>query len=405
MMSIVRWALLLTGVLLAVAVLAQDTAAPSRLGTLVMPCNYDDVYSFSDGLALVERNDQWGYVNTTGREVIPCKYLISCMCFGLTEHLACLCADGRFGFLDKTGQTVIPFQYTEAAPFAEGLAVVRQGDKWGFIDKAGQSVVPVHYDFALPFSEGLAAVKLGKCWGFIDTTGREVIPLKYEDADAFHGGLAAVRLNHQWGFIDKTGNEIIACKYHLYESFAEGIAGVLTGNRLGFIDRTGQEIVPSPVRILVSQWLFRRGHGGRMPARQMGVHQYRGARSHSINLYGRRQLQEGLARVQLNGAWGYIDKTGQLVIPLRYAKALSFSEGLAGVQVNGKWGFIDKTGREVIVPTYEDVLAFPADWPASSLMANGDLSASSHRPTFAQAPSGPVGSSSPRIVSMGMCPK
>ena len=37
------------------------------------------------------------------------------------------------------------------------------------------------------------------------------------------------------------------------------------------------------------------------------------------------------------------------VIKLKYDDAESFSEGLAGVQRNEKWGFINTKGKEVII--------------------------------------------------------
>jgi len=60
-----------------------------------------------------------------------------------------------------------------------------------------------------------------------------------------------------------------------------------------------------------------------------------------------------------NYEWGFIDKTGKLVIPLVYDWVWDFSEGLAVVVQNGKCGFIDKTG-EVVIPfgVYDDVFDF-----------------------------------------------
>jgi hypothetical protein len=53
-------------------------------------------------------------------------------------------------------------------------------------------------------------------------------------------------------------------------------------------------------------------------------------------------FSEGLAPVEVNGKWGFIDTKGNMVIPAVYDSAGSFSEGLAQVKVNGKWGYIDK---------------------------------------------------------------
>ena len=60
-----------------------------------------------------------------------------------------------------------------------------------------------------------------------------------------------------------------------------------------------------------------------------------------------------MAGVKLNGKWGFIDKTGRMVIPAVYDDATAFSEGLVAVTVNGKTGFIDKTGKMVIPAVYD----------------------------------------------------
>ena len=60
-------------------------------------------------------------------------------------------------------------------------------------------------------------------------------------------------------------------------------------------------------------------------------------------------FSEGFAKVQLDEKWGYIDKTGNEIIPLKYDFANDFSDGLAIVVINEKFGFIDKkTKREII---------------------------------------------------------
>jgi tetratricopeptide (TPR) repeat protein len=59
-------------------------------------------------------------------------------------------------------------------------------------------------------------------------------------------------------------------------------------------------------------------------------------------------FSEGLACVELNGKWGFMDEQGHTVIPLTYNVVYPFSEGLARVELNEKWGFVDKQGHEVI---------------------------------------------------------
>ena len=47
-------------------------------------------------------------------------------------------------------------------------------------------------------------------------------------------------------------------------------------------------------------------------------------------------LSDGLARIERDGKYGFIDKTGKVVIPLNYDDAWYFSEGLAAVERNDK---------------------------------------------------------------------
>jgi hypothetical protein len=69
-------------------------------------------------------------------------------------------------------------------------------------------------------------------------------------------------------------------------------------------------------------------------------------------------FSDGLAAVH-KGGWGYIDRTGKVVIPARYLQARPFSEGVAPVKGQSGWLFIDKTGRPVDgLSGFEDATSF-----------------------------------------------
>jgi hypothetical protein len=59
------------------------------------------------------------------------------------------------------------------------------------------------------------------------------------------------------------------------------------------------------------------------------------------------------------GFRGFIDTKGRYVIDGSTYKNLGdFSEGLASFQQDKTWGFIDKTGKVVIQPTFDQVWPF-----------------------------------------------
>ena len=62
---------------------------------------------------------------------------------------------------------------------------------------------------------------------------------------------------------------------------------------------------------------------------------------------------------EASGKYGYIDKTGKVVISPQFDNAHWFQEGLAKVAIggtrpgcsDGKWGYIDRNGNYIWSPT------------------------------------------------------
>ena len=70
-------------------------------------------------------------------------------------------------------------------------------------------------------------------------------------------------------------------------------------------------------------------------------------------------FSEGMACVKLNGKYGFINKLGQEIIPLKYDfVAGEFNEGMAGVELNGKYVYVNKLGQEIVPPKYDFVWEF-----------------------------------------------
>lgn len=299
-----------------------------KMGNEVIPCIYDFMEgidcSFHEGLAFVWQGDNCYFINKEGKKAFDFKYDAASH---FSEGLANVCKDGKCGYIDKKGNEVIALTDKYIGyDFSEGLAAVMSMDgKLGFIDMKGNVVIPFNYDmteFDTPlFSEGYAAVQKGGKYGFIDKNGKEVIPLKYDFAYPFSEGLAVVMLYesesqlNKFGFLDKNGNMVIPCEYGSATSFSEGYAAVSVweGGEFFFIDKNGKQP-------------FSTSSDGNIGS-----------------------FHDGFASVgsQVNGESliGFIDKEGREVIPCKYDDAFGFSEGLAVVQKDGIYGFVDKKGN------------------------------------------------------------
>lgn len=81
-----------------------------------------------------DASGKWGFVDQQGNTAIPCKYdWVKCF----REGLAAVELNGKQGFIDKQGNTVIPLKYDIAFSFSKGLAVVDLNGKWGYINTRG----------------------------------------------------------------------------------------------------------------------------------------------------------------------------------------------------------------------------------------------------------------------------
>lgn len=111
-----------------------------EFGKIVVPCKYNAVTNYYEGLACVESDKRkWGFVDLDGNEVIPCKWEdVGFFSDGLAYAED---AFGRIGFIDKKGRVVIPCQYSDVAPFHHGKTFVKDTKgTWHQIDKTGAIV-------------------------------------------------------------------------------------------------------------------------------------------------------------------------------------------------------------------------------------------------------------------------
>jgi len=59
-------------------------------------------------------------------------------------------------------------------------------------------------------------------------------------------------------------------------------------------------------------------------------------------------------KVQLNGKWGIVNRSGEEIVPPKYDSISDWkSNDIRVVRLNGKYGFINEHGREFIPPQYE----------------------------------------------------
>ena len=204
---------------------------------------------FSDGLAAVEVNGEWGYIDESGEIVIELEYDKA----GEFQHGVAPVYDaeyfkpgdllkydytnendlGRWGLINTRGSSMTRFMYRSISPFVNGLvfAVIATDPR---IDLNMYTILRpdgsrIHdemylYDTPSPFSSGLTPAQDV----FLDENGKTYFYKKFRLVRGFSDGLAAVIPNGKmrWGYVDTVGDLVLPVQYVYACAFDDGYAFV-----------------------------------------------------------------------------------------------------------------------------------------------------------------------------------
>lgn len=200
----------------------------NRDSVLVTPIQYEDVYSIitdavpgssydefikahnlkwdwswdKGQLMSVSQNGKWGYINESGKEVIPVVYddVRESIVFKGRDLIG-VGKDEKYGFVNWNGVEAIPLEYDYVSRFYNGafgvnldkdlVPVVKNG-KMGFIDNTGCTIISFDYeplyniDYIAPvmfrpvWSDGKTCLKKDGKFGLVDLKGSAITGFKYD---------------------------------------------------------------------------------------------------------------------------------------------------------------------------------------------------------------------------------
>ncbi len=293
----------------------------------------------------------------------------------------------KTGFINSSGKVVIKPQFTSAGEFSEGLAIIfiREGDEtsYGYISKKGRFVIeprPLSKETDVKgygeFHDGLASIPVKDKYGYIDTSGIFVIAPEldlpeYGDLKSrdYSEGFTVIEVDGKYGYMDTSGKIAIEPQFDFACPFSEGLARIRNDDEENggwrFTDSTGQIVISHIEAKHVSG--FHDGLACLETDNGFGYIDKEGAMAIEPGLVVAEDFSEGLALVWIEEddtpRCAFIDTTGELVIkPGDIANCRSFHDSRAaakiGPELTGGWGFVDKTGEFVIEPQYSEVEDF-----------------------------------------------
>lgn len=241
-------------------------------GKEVIPFEYEDGRSFSEGLAAVKRNNKWGFIDEHNNVVIPFEF------------------DNAY---------VPPGRSDDSYNFFNGLAKVQKGINCGMIDKQGAVKVPFEYSNIYNTGKSdIIAVQLpypSGAWGFVDTSGRQLAPAEFEFSYYQFAANGAVPLMKQldpdpakrvnkYALFNASFQPVTDFKFDAIFWIDDSLGIAIQDNRKGIINSEGKMIIPCIFDQLIA-------------------------------------AEKNMLQASLNGKSGYLSKNGDTIIPFAIGEA------------------------------------------------------------------------------------
>jgi hypothetical protein len=229
-------------------------------GALVIPYTLPSGSGdFHDGVAVVSQGDLQGFLDRTGKLVVP----VECATVGQAgSGLVPVQRErrGKYGYLRRDGSVAIPAKYAAASGFSDDLAWVSEdGEKFGVIDPRGAWVIEPRYAAFRGFVDGLAPVYVsdeptggkwdGGAWTLIDRKGKVQYPPTWFWAGDLGEGLlcVATKANHErYGLADRKGKLVVPATFEQPLVFEHGLAQVRGGAKTSYLNAKGRIVYTEP---------------------------------------------------------------------------------------------------------------------------------------------------------------
>jgi hypothetical protein len=157
-------------------------------------------------------------------------------------------------------------------------------------------------------------------WGYIDINGSVVVDFQYEHANRYHRGHAVVVKEGHYGILDGDGLELLPPQYDGLDILPKTDSGLYLIHQehqwKGAVNEQGQLIFPP---------------------------QYTQVRTYQ---------EDRIAVQSTTGAWGFLDRKGEVVVPITQRRIRDYKEGRAAFMKKHRWGFYDKNGQAVVEAKY-----------------------------------------------------
>lgn len=308
-----------------------------------------DSKNAKDTCLIASKNGKYGVVKN-GKELI--NYSYQGIEYDSNNSLFELDKNGKYGIIDYTGKSIIPVEYTGIEIKGIYIQTFKDEEETIFYDLSGEIIKDLKYSSILKTQNENYYITINEYgfYGIINSKNEELIENKYNYIEyLFEDYFIVANKNGNLGVINSKGEIKVDLKYDVLQKIdnTNVIEAKILKESKSYFYSINLDLVYSAKKAFIYK-----------EDEYLKVYSQLEDKYLSFDgkiLESKDVLKNNaLLADKKDDKWGFVDRSGNLVVDYQYDKVTEFNEyGFAGIKVDNKWGVIDLSGDIIQEPIYE----------------------------------------------------
>lgn len=323
-------------------------------GKQIAECQYEEITTVEgiENAIKVKKDGKYGVIDSEGKEILKPEY-IAIEALGKDNKAGYIVQNDerKYGIVDYSNNKVLESQYEAVEKInRNNCYIVKKDGKQVLIKKDGTEILKDGYDEIKDILKNQDAgiiYKKDNKYGIKTMSGEEKISAKYEDLVETRPGIFIAKKDGKYGIIDIDDNKKLEFKYNSlkYKETADIY--------IGEDEKFNNEILDNNYEVKLTGILTdlneEKGYLELRKEDGSKYYNFKFEEKEESDIFASKTLYVS----KKDGKYGFVDKTGKIVVDYIYDDATMQNEyGFAGIKKDGKWGSIDSKGDVVQEPTH-----------------------------------------------------
>lgn len=318
-------------------------------GSMKIDPKFDYAEFFSQGRAVAQKDDLYGFVDVVGNWIIRPQFSeVTPFRFNLSVVID---QKGNAGVINLFGEWVLESRFEDIQIINDDWLWVQDESGWILYQISKNKFGQEHFSEVGEFMNGFAIVSKSDEHALIDFKGNRL--LSFPEPFERFGDLFLVTWNDSTALVNEYNDKFLPYNEYIFGNFnPKGFTPFELNGFLGYVSAEGKITIPARLETYTNWELFagftnRHAKAYQSRIKKFGLIDESGnwivpARYNDISFFSE------IIAVQSTDKWEYISKNSQRLNIGTFDRAESFVEGSGIVIRNGAFGLINERGEELI---------------------------------------------------------